>query len=412
MVLYVRPGYIHPATICALLLALSACDGTGPSDNPGPPASIAIFEGNEQQAPVGQPVSTPPAVLVTDSDHTPVRGVAVTFQVVSGGGTITAGSTVTDITGVARVGSWTLGSAGQNLLRATAEANGVSGNPVTFSAATAGSFNIEIRFLGGGGSQTQHQAVAQAQARWEDLVTGDQEDIPLTSNPGECGTDSPAVNETVDDLLIFVTLETIDGPGGVLASAGPCFIRNSNQLPVLGSMRFDSEDLQDLETEGLLFQVILHEMGHVLGFGSIWGAHGLLADPSASGGTDPHFTGPQAIAAFNEVGGAAYTAGQKVPVENVGGEGRADGHWRESVFGNELMTGLIDPGQNPLSRVTIASLADLGYTVNLGGADAFSLSLAFHATGGRRSLELGNDLLGVPLKKIDAKGRFVGLLQR
>src|SRR5258708_39129929 len=40
-------------------------------------------------------------------------------------------------------------------------------------------------------------------------------------------------------------------------------------------------------------------------------------------------------------------------------------HFRESVFGNEVMTGYLNNGANPLSRVTIASLADLGYQVNM-----------------------------------------------
>ena len=30
---------------------------------------------------------------------------------------------------------------------------------------------------------------------------------------GTCWSNSPALNETVDDVLIFVTLDSIDGPG-------------------------------------------------------------------------------------------------------------------------------------------------------------------------------------------------------
>jgi hypothetical protein len=36
---------------------------------------------------------------------------------------------------------------------------------------------------------------------------------------------------------------------------------------------------------------------------------------------------------------------------------------------NELMTGFLNSGPNPLSAVTIESMADLGYTVNVGAAD-------------------------------------------
>ena len=49
----------------------------------------------------------------------------------------------------------------------------------------------------------------------------------------------------------------------------------------------------------------------------------------------------------------------------MGGEGTADAHWRESVFGNELMTGFVEASTNALSRVSVASMADLGYAVNL-----------------------------------------------
>jgi hypothetical protein len=62
-----------------------------------------------------------------------------------------------------------------------------------------------------------------------------------------------------------------------------------------------------------------------------------------------------------------------VPVANVGGAGSAGGHWRESVFDNELMSPNIDGNNNPLSRLTVASLGDLGYTVDLDAAQDYEL---------------------------------------
>jgi hypothetical protein len=308
-----------------------------------------------------------------------------------------------------------LGSAGPNELRATVVGTGISGNPLTFTASpNSSSFDIVVRFVGSA-TASQRQAVAQAQTRWETLIVGDLVNVRLTAAAGDCGGESPAVDDTIDDVMIFVMPVPIDGPGGVLGSAGPCFIRNSNNLTVLGAMRFDIADLDAIEAEGLLEAVIMHEMGHVLGFGSLWGLQGLLADPSLpefdSLQSDPHFTGAQAVAAFNEVGGSAYT-GAKVPVEDSGGEGTADGHWRESVFGNELMTGFVDAGQNPLSKVTLASLADQGYAVNVGGADPYSLTLALRRTRALPQLDLGNDVLRLPVKKVDASGRVTGLFRR
>ena len=62
-----------------------------------------------------------------------------------------------------------------------------------------------------------------------------------------------------------------------------------------------------------------------------------------------------------------------VPVENNGGPGTADSHWRETLFRNELMSGFIAASNNPLSRLTVCSLQDLGYVVDLNAAEPYTL---------------------------------------
>ncbi len=160
-----------------------------------------------------------------------------------------------------------------------------------------------------------------------------------------------------------------------------------------------------LQQQGLLSDVVVHEMGHVLGFGTYWNALGLLAEPSLQGGLDPHFTGPVAIAGFDSAGGSAYV-GAKVPVENTGGPGTADAHWRDAVFGTEIMTGYIDFGANPLSATTIASFADLGYTVDMTAADPFILPSPAAMPGVRRRLWLGNDLRLYPRRRLDPRAKI------
>ena len=132
-------------------------------------------------------------------------------------------------------------------------------------------------------------------------------------------------------LLIDIRLEYIDGPGAVLAVAGPCRVRVESGLPYLGDMLLDTADLLSMEQAGVLRDTVLHEIAHVLGFGlgSLW--QELLQEPSVGGSgsrvpeRDTHFRGEQAIAAFDAVGGSAY-AGAKVPVENdTGRYGR--GRW-------------------------------------------------------------------------------------
>jgi hypothetical protein len=77
--------------------------------------------GDNQSAPTGTAVAVPPSVTVRDANGNPVNGITVIFAVASGGGTLTGGSQVTNASGVATVGSWTLGAAtGTNTLTATA----------------------------------------------------------------------------------------------------------------------------------------------------------------------------------------------------------------------------------------------------------------------------------------------------
>ena len=396
----------------ALAVALLAvgCGGSDPSSLEDLAADLGITAGNGQAAEPGTAVPVPPAVRVTDTDGDPLAGVSVTFEVVLGGGSVTGSPATSGADGVATVGSWTLGDTpGPNELRAR-----VGEFPTATFTATAGPlFTVEVRFLTSA-TAAQEEAFERAAARWQSIIGADLQDILLNQDEGFCGSNAPAMSETVDDLVIFATLETIDGVGNQLGAAGPCIIRTANDLPVVGRMRLDADDLADLETSGNLEAVILHEMGHVLGFGTLWTTAGLLADPAASGGTDPHFTGTAAIQAFDDAGGTNYLLGEKVPVENTGGTGTQDGHWRESVFDRELMTGFLDPGVvNPLSEVTVASLADLGYPVNTGTGDPFSLGLTVSGNaGGVAPIVLGDDIWRGPLVRMAPDGRVVEVLRR
>src|SRR5439155_379693 len=103
----------------------------------GSAGSIAASAGDRQTATVNTAV-TPPAVIVKDQFGNPVAGAAVTFAIASGQGSITGAAQTTNASGIATVGSWTLGKpAGVNTLTATS--TGLNGSPVTFTATgTAG----------------------------------------------------------------------------------------------------------------------------------------------------------------------------------------------------------------------------------------------------------------------------------
>jgi adhesin/invasin len=108
------------------------------SGGSGTPTTIVLNAGNNQSATVGTAVATAPSVKVTDAGGNPVAGVAVSFAVTVGGGSLTGAAQTTNASGIATVGSWTLGTkSGNNKLTATAA--GLSGSPVTFTATgTAG----------------------------------------------------------------------------------------------------------------------------------------------------------------------------------------------------------------------------------------------------------------------------------
>jgi hypothetical protein len=380
--------------------------------------SIAVNAGDNQAAMAGSPVSVVPTVIVRDGAGAPMPNFTVTFAVASGDGSIGSPVVTTDASGIASVGSWMLGPvANPNSLTATVSGSGFTSgnNSVSFGATGC---------TGGGGTgyaitlcfattmtSTQRAAFVDAAARWGTLITGDVPDLTVTVPAGVCGANSPALGMSIDDVLIFARIEAIDGVNGILGSAGPCLIRTSGSLPIVGTMRFDVADVPSLENSGQLRDVILHEMGHVLGIGVIWNRLGLLQNPSTVGQSPPldtYFSGASAIQGFNSIGGDTYTGGQKVPVENQGGSGTINAHWRESVLANELMTGFLNRGTNPLSAVTVRSLQDLGYLVDPSGADPFHLTLSLEALGAPSAppRPYGDDIIRGPLFGIDASGRM------
>lgn len=235
-------------------------------------------------------------------------------------------------------------------------------------------FQIIVSFPDNSLTTAQQTVFQQAAARWQEIIVGD---LPNVTDP--------VTGQVIDDILILATAQPIDGVGQILGQAGPTAVRSGPRgLPWKGVMEFDSADLPVLEANGTFRSVILHEMAHVLGFGTLWQQFGLVQGLDSP---NPTYVGPNALREYRSLFGVPTATG--VPVEDQGGPGTAGSHWRESVFDTELMTGFAELAgtATPISRITVGAMQDLGYQVNYGRADgyqrfAFSVAAAGVSPGG------------------------------
>jgi hypothetical protein len=215
-------------------------------------------------------------------------------------------------------------------------------------------FNVDVVFKGSNWTQQLQQAFINAADYISTIITDDIADVLFRG-------------KLIDDIRIDAELVTIDGTGGVLGQAGPTSYRTANYLPATATMQFDVADASYYDDSthfsdgtGRFDDIVLHEMLHSIGFGTMWSYMGLTSGSIAGG--DLKFMGQNAMDAYySEFGG---TGG--VPVETDGGSGTAGGHWDDATFKNELMTGYIgSPGNggdpNYVSHMTVAALEDMGY---------------------------------------------------
>ena len=236
--------------------------------------------------------------------------------------------------------------------------------PVNHLRADVIGFDIQLNITGFTPSQTA--IFNSAAATWESYITGYKDNVSNTV------------------LTINATAATIDGVGGVLGSAGPstgkALVSGRYLYAQSGAMQFDSADISAMETSGSLSAVILHEMAHVIGLGTLWSSSavnfaGYQELYNAGSG---QYTGAAALAAWKSEFG--QTSATYVPVELGGGAGTANSHWNEVDGGSgntgivsnitgrdfkyELMTGWLNT-PSFISTVTLGSFQDLGYNVRV-----------------------------------------------
>lgn len=183
----------------------------------GIPTQVVVFNGNNQAAVQGTAVPIAPSVRVTDNGGQGVGGVAVTFAMTNGAGLVGTPSVVTDATGVATVGSWTLGVGAIQTLQATVSSSSlIAGNPVTFTATSATQIVVTQQPPANSAAGANFTVTVQLRNASNALaaVTGLPMTISIASGGGtlNAGTTALTVNSTNGSATFNVNITGAVGP--------------------------------------------------------------------------------------------------------------------------------------------------------------------------------------------------------
>ena len=186
--------------------------------------------------------------------------------------------------------------------------------------------------------------VEAAIAKWNEIIPTELSPISYNGNP----------NFTQIEICFQCT--TFADPQ-VLGFGGPTQLRTSGAnagLPINGLVQFNCDRLAEVIADGRIGYVFLHEIAHVLGFGTISAWTSLVLNDNTANAC---FSGVNAVAAYN-----AINPGPDVTCVPMADDGN---HWPE-IAGEGLLNSLMSPqssGNNEVSQITIAAMLDIGYPV-------------------------------------------------
>ncbi|MEZ5925296.1 MAG: Ig-like domain-containing protein [Hyphomicrobiaceae bacterium] len=212
-----------------------------------------------------------------------------------------------------------------------------------------------------------------AAAFWELAIVGE---VPLATpsqiislNPGF--TPSPVI--TVDDIIILIGFDQLpsdpnDPTRSPAAQGEPLATRSGSSIPAYGLLTLDDSGLGNVlggDGPEALTRLMIHEIGHALGFGTLWDTLGLVQSVNGA----ESYVGANALAEFRPLNNDPSAT--VVPIETQGGSGTALQHWDSTLFAGEIFGTSVST--LAISRISLGAMADLGYTIDLGAADPFAL---------------------------------------
>ncbi len=191
------------------------------------------------------------------------------------------------------------------------------------------------------------------------------------------------------DLVIFITDKTDDSASSLNLEAWStiCFIdRPVNNRPVAGQLNILSDKVDTSPSKARpLYQVLLHEITHILGFSSslfdffvdkdnkILGRERILQNKTIRGKIATFLTLPTVKSEVAAHFGCMDVLGAELEDEGAGVS--ASNHFERRVFGDETMTAssMIDTS---FSRLSLALLRDTGwYSVDFSKADIYKYGM-------------------------------------